>query len=215
MRIIFKYDSSREYQNFRLTFRSLNHKRPSARQLEFFKRYQRLTPVNARRFAQQFCRERNVSPHSALKNIRRQWQSVERLFFQRADRVFRSRLTQQKITVYFTIHDRCSYNLERGYFFIHGHLPSTNKTIMHELWHWYFHFTVGATIHKLFGQRAYNDIKESLTVLLNDICSDLMPGVMDVGYPQHRRLRRLIRTTYRHTNDIYTAIGRSFTYRSP
>ena len=67
---------------------------------------------------------------------------------------------------------------------------SVVKSIMHELLHFY-------TL-KAFAKRSeelgltlmqYNDVKESLTVLLNTEFKDLMGDAVDNGYPQHQNMR--------------------------
>jgi hypothetical protein len=62
---------------------------------------------------------------------------------------------------------------------------------MHELLHFYTWHTFGK---KLLDQGllklVYNNIKESLTEILNLEFSDLMGGKLDSGYPQHQAMRQ-------------------------
>lgn len=209
MKIIFLYDPSREYDNFRRSFYSINHPKASPRQNKFFRQFNELTEDNALVFCKQYITENNISIADRLLEIEKKWRQVENEYFKRAEQVFKKSLPKKTISVYLTIHDRCSYNFDRNEFFIHLNLPATNKTIMHELWHWYFYYTVGQKIKNAHGQKVFNDIKEALTVLLNVIYADVLDGVTDKGYPQHTELRELIRQTYTETNDVYQTIDKA------
>ena len=64
---------------------------------------------------------------------------------------------------------------------------------MHELWHFYTWYELGSHWVEKLGTSKYNELKESLTVLLNIECGDLLPaGIQDIGYPQHQDLRNKI-----------------------
>lgn len=209
MKLSFQYNPAREYDNFRAAFASKNHRKASPRQREFYAKYKRLTPANVKVFSRTSMNEHDLAPTAILREIRQRWGKAEKRFFLRADRIWGQPLGGSRMTVYLTVHDRCSYNFERGYFFIHTNTRAVTKTIMHELWHWYFYESVGKALKRLYGPTVFNDIKESLTVLLNEEFAGLMPGVQDRGYPQHKRMRTAILRTYRRTKDIYTTIQRT------
>ena len=74
---------------------------------------------------------------------------------------------------------------------------------MHELWHFYTWYGLGTDQERKLGRQKYNDLKESLTVLLNVECNDLMPaGIQDNGYPQHQELRAMILDFWAHEKSI-------------
>ena len=74
---------------------------------------------------------------------------------------------------------------------------------IHELWHFYTWYSVGKKLEKELGNVKYNDLKESLTVLLNVECADLMPaGVKDEGYPQHQQMREKILQKWAEHKDL-------------
>lgn len=206
MTITFAYRPEMEYANFRASFSSPNHAEPSPRQKLFFSTFSELTRENAAAFSEQYLRDHHIDPTAILREIEQRWRAVEQEFFRRADAIFGHSLPQTELTIFLTVHDRCSYNYQRGYFFIHTNLDAVTKTIMHELLHWYYFAFFGESVVKRFGQHRSNDIKEALTVLLNEEFSDLMPGVTDPGYPQHRKLRETIVQTYRETHDIASTI---------
>lgn len=64
---------------------------------------------------------------------------------------------------------------------------------MHELWHFYTWYGLGADQEERISKEKYNDLKEALTVLLNVEYKDLLPeGMTDTGYPQHQEIRQRI-----------------------
>ncbi len=74
---------------------------------------------------------------------------------------------------------------------------------MHEYWHLYTWYKFGVIWEEKLGKQKYNDIKESLTVLLNIECKDLFPeNKKDIGYPQHQELREKIIKIWNETKDI-------------
>jgi hypothetical protein len=74
---------------------------------------------------------------------------------------------------------------------------------MHELWHFYTWEKFGPDEPTRLGAEKYNDLKESLTVLLNIECQHLLPeGDMDKGYPQHQDLRLRIMELWKQNPDI-------------
>ena len=53
---------------------------------------------------------------------------------------------------------------------------------------------------------AYNDVKESLTEILNLEFSDLMGGKLDSGYPQHKEMRQKIRSLWSDKKSIFLMV---------
>lgn len=206
MKITFKYDPKKECENFLHSLHSLNHG-PSQRHKLFFEHFSELNEDNAVAFADWYIKENNISMEEKLAAIEKQWREVEAEFFKRADTIYHATLLQSEIVVYLSVHDRCSYSFERNYFFVHLDLLRTNKVIMHELWHFYFYFTVGREIEKKYDRQLFNDIKESLTVLLNEEFSDLLQGLEDKGYLIHQEMRQEMVKRYRQNRDIYALIN--------
>jgi hypothetical protein len=206
MRIEFVYNINKEFQNFKNSFKSINHPDQSPRQKEFFSLFSELTEENSRKFVEGYLERNKIDMVAKIKNIEGNWRPVEKNFFEKAEKIFRKKMSMEKIMAWLTIHDRCSYNFERNEFFIHLNVPAANKTIMHELWHFYFYHTVGKKILAELGRQIFNDIKEALTVLLNIEFSDILNGVEDKGYPQHAELRKQIVKLYKENNDIYKTI---------
>jgi hypothetical protein len=74
---------------------------------------------------------------------------------------------------------------------------------MHELLHFYtWHALHDDLIAVGIDENQYNDIKESLTILLNTEFADLMDGAQDDGYPQHAEMRQKVQELWRSSKDI-------------
>lgn len=74
---------------------------------------------------------------------------------------------------------------------------------MHELWHFYTWYKFGFEWEEKLGKEKYNNLKESLTVLLNVECVNLLKEkVYDNGYPQHQELRKNILKIWNKNKDI-------------
>ena len=75
---------------------------------------------------------------------------------------------------------------------------------MHELWHFYTWYGLGVGQEEKLGKQKYNDLKESLTVLLNKECADLFPiDFTDKGYPQHKELREKILKFWSNDKNVF------------
>lgn len=120
------------------------------------------------------------------------WNNVAQQYQKRAESIFGVVLPKD-VTAYLTINNRSPYSIQEDWFFVNAGGFSSIKTVMHELWHFYTWYKYGFVWEQKIGKQKYNDIKEALTVLLNEECKDLLPeGVIDSGYPQHQELRRKI-----------------------
>ncbi|MCC7500272.1 hypothetical protein IT396_00485 [Candidatus Nomurabacteria bacterium] len=131
----------------------------------------------------------NINSEEYAALYQKEWEEISPEFIKRAESIFGVSIPNS-ITAYLTVNTRCPYSIEKDYFFVSLQNLSTKKTAMHELWHFYTWYGLGADQEEKLGRQKYNDLKEALTVLLNVECKDLLPeGVEDKGYPQHQELR--------------------------
>ncbi|MEI6345896.1 MAG: hypothetical protein WCO79_01565 [bacterium] len=143
-------------------------------------------------FVNKYFLDKNIKVNEYIEKYQRDWYSITEKYQKRAESVFGVSLPSD-IVVYLTINNRCPYNIEDNYFFVTIPASSVRRTIMHELWHFYMWYGLGADQEEKLGKQKYNDLKEALTVLLNVECKDLLPeGVYDGGYPQHKEVREEI-----------------------
>lgn len=154
-------------------------------------------------FITTYISEQGLIMPAEAERIRMSWRVIEQEFLKRVEQIFGITCPLDVVRVYLTTDGRCSYHTEQGYFFVSVTRPYQNRTIMHELFHfwtwWVFHEEVESG---RMTKEQYNDVKESLTELVNVECSDLLGDVHDDGYPQHQEIRAVVRKTWIETKDI-------------
>jgi len=98
------------------------------------------------------------------------------------------------ITAYLSISPYSGYYFEKGFFFVNIQKGSFGgcTTVMHELMHYLFHkyWQIYCLKNGLPKNKIW-EVKESLTVILNDIFQDKII-CEDKGYDQHKNLRNFI-----------------------
>lgn len=154
------------------------------------------------KFIENYLSANSVDVTQYIHEYQKEWDHVETEFQKRAQAIFNVALPD--VTAYLTVNNRNPYNINESYFYITLPTKTATKTIMHELWHFYTWYGLGAGEEERVGKQKYNDLKEALTVLLNIECKDLLPdGFRDEGYPQHQNLREKITEMWREENDIH------------
>jgi len=158
-------------------------------------------------FIDEYIKDKGINIPGLCEKFEQDWLPIEKEYHRRAERVFGATL-KDDVTAYITVNNRCPYNIKDNYFFVSAFNAFARRTVAHELWHFYTWKRFGADVEERLGKQKYNDIKESLTVLLNSECADLFPeGVNDVGYPQHQDLRKKVVQTWNKTKDIEDVWG--------
>lgn len=151
-----------------------------------------LTEESVSAFIDKYITENNIDTPSRLADFQKDWDSVSVEFQKRVETIFGVALPNNMIA-YLTINSRCPYNIQDNFFYVTVQSSQARRTVMHELWHFYTWYGLGADQEEKLGKAKYNDLKEALTVLLNIECKDLLPeGVVDTGYPQHQEIREKI-----------------------
>jgi hypothetical protein len=143
-------------------------------------------------FINSYFAKHAVSVEMYIQQYKADWEIIADEYHERAKKVFGIDLPTD-ITAYLTINNRNPYSIMNNMFYVSLPRDSVRKTVLHELWHFYTWYGLGADQESKLGKEKYNELKEALTVLLNVECSDLFPdGVTDEGYPQHQALRQQI-----------------------
>jgi len=146
--------------------------------------------------------EKRLDIQARMSLYQAQWDAVADEYTRRAETIFGLSLPSD-IAACLTINDSCPYNLEQNFFMVSVQSQYPQMIAMHELWHFYTWYSFGPEEETKLGKQKYNDLKESLTVLLNVECKDLMPeDVIDYGYPQHKGIRARILDLWQQNKDI-------------
>jgi hypothetical protein len=194
MKINFQYDKEKDIWCLLNKGKSSNNSSSPTKQYEqLVERYgENPTSTQVAEFVDDYIRKNNLNIVSLTESLQKDWQIISEEFERRAESIFNVRLNMD-INVYLTVNSRCPYSIVDNSFYISMQSKQARKTIMHELWHFYTWYGLGVDEEATLGKSKYNNLKESLTVLLNVECKDLLPdGVMDAGYPQHQSIRENI-----------------------
>lgn len=197
------YDIDRDVENWLKATKAVNNPNPTRMHMRFTEEMgNTFTKEKIKAFIEA-RKEEWGGINDKLQAIEDEWLRISDRYFRKCKGIFGTVLPQNVIHVFLTTDNRATYSLQDGYFFLSVHAKSPNLTIMHELFHFYtweiFHEEVeSGRIDPL----CYNNIKESLTVLLNEEFADLLAGAFDKGYPQHQEMRANILKNWRKTKEI-------------
>lgn len=125
----------------------------------------------------------------ALESI---WKTKEAEYFKILAEITQKPIYRKNFGAYFTSGFKCPYNPVQAWFMVsmwHG-LPSSIGTIGHELLHFQFiHHYEKFCLQNGLSKNQFDDLKESLTFLLNEKEFENITLQNDQGYPDHQKLR--------------------------
>ena len=160
------------------------------------------TPEMAAIFINEYIIDNKIDIQKCVMDFQKEWGNVSNEFQRITETIFGTSLSNE-VTAYLTINSRSPYSIQDNFFFIFLKSTQVRKIIMHELWHFYTWYGLGVDQEERLGKQKYNDLKESLTVLLNVECGDLLSdGMVDVGYPQHQEIRQKIIEYWKRNKNI-------------
>lgn len=212
MKLVFSYDLAKDVENFIKSTKSVNRKNYTKFQNLYIKNYgENFDSEKVKHFIEGYIKANEIDLEKSKDLIRNKWLEVENSFIEKAEKIFGIEHPAAAITVYLTNNERCTYNTQENYFFVKIGSEFSNNIIMHELFHFYTYHAIGKKL--LEGGMAkdlYNDIKESLTELLNIEFSDLMDGKTDKGYVQHQEMRNKIKELWPKDKNIKNLVGKLY-----
>lgn len=204
MRITFTYDKNKDIWCLLNKGKSSNNSQHATKQYEQLVEQfgDNLTEEHAALFIDQYLADNSIDIPTAVARFQKDWDAIADTFQKRAEAIFNTSLPRD-LTAYLTINSRCPYSIQDNLFYVSVQSTHAMRTVMHELWHFYTWYGLGAEQEEKLGKQAYNDLKEALTVLLNVECTELLPeGVTDTGYPQHQEMREKIMEYWQQDRNI-------------
>lgn len=188
MQINLKYDLEKDVENFLKSFNSVNNKTPTKLQDLYIATIGEINPLKVSSFLQ----KQAINIPEKLKTTELSWKRVEEKVISRLENFFEISL-QLDIIIYLSTNSRCTYNIQENYFFVYINSENPNGIIIHELMHFYTWLSLykELTEHGVSKEK-YNDIKESLTELINTDFQDLLGEYYDKGYSQHAEIRQRV-----------------------
>src|SRR3989344_5647218 len=208
MKLHFAYNIEKDIENFIKGTNATNSKKPTKFQISFSEKYgENFEAEKVKAFIEEQDKVNGFDANKEIVAVEARWKTAEPIFIERVEKLFGISYPAPIITVYLTHNERCTYNIEQNYFFVRIGSEFSNNTIMHELLHFYTWHAFGKKLlDEGLSKLAYNDVKESLTELLNLEFSDLLNGKRDEGYPQNQEMRTKIREIWQVKKDISTLI---------
>ncbi|MEK7637584.1 MAG: hypothetical protein AAB402_04350 [Patescibacteria group bacterium] len=107
----------------------------------------------------------------------------------------------------FTLLHTCPYDVHRHWFMISAkqNMAKQVKTIAHEIFHLQFiHYYYEYCLKRGLSETQFQDLKEALTVLLNEPRFRKFHIALDVGYPAHVKLRKAIQRLWKKKKSFAT-----------
>ena len=147
-----------------------------------------------------------------LESFQKSWSEIENEYFMRLENITKRRFSGN-ITAYLTTIMKCPYNFKEKWFMVSffSNIPRAMVIIGHELFHIHFHIYFWDEIEKEIGYSKTDDLKEALTVLLNNEFKDMWL-LEDNGYPQHRELRLFIEQQWIKNKDFNVLLENCIAY---
>jgi len=154
-------------------------------------------------------KNKELEMNTKVQQFSESWQQIEKEFFKRLEKVTKHKICSERFTAYITTATRCPYNFKEKWFMLRL-FDSPNKirqVAAHEILHFQFHEYYWDACFKELGENKTDDLKEALTVLLNEDFKGLLT-VEDLGYPNHQELRAYISKVWKETRDFDAVIDK-------
>lgn len=148
---------------------------------------------------------KNRVMYSEMQALEKSWRVVEKRYFEILSRITQKSIFKNKFSCYFTTGFVCPYNEKGNWFMVsmwHS-VPFSITTICHEIMHLQFLYYYKNYLKKRgLNNDQIEDIKESLTFLLNEQEFDIIILSQDNGYPKHETLRKKLKNIWLENKDF-------------
>ena len=147
-----------------------------------------------------------------IQALRKLWKSVELKYFKTLAAITQKSIYSEKIGCFITSGFVCPYNQKENWFMasMWHSLPFSITTICHEILHLQFlHYYKDYLAKKGLKNKQIENLKESLTFLLNEPEFNKIILSQDVGYPEHIKLRKQLRNIWLKNKNFKTFIDKA------
>jgi hypothetical protein len=178
---------------------------------ELLKKIEKASFSRAEKIVEEYIRK---NPKKAYKNkvmqiemkaLEKIWRSVEGKYFSRLAKLTNKPIYCPEFRCYFTTGLMCPYNEKENWFMasMWHSIPASITTICHEIMHLQFlHYYRDHLKKKGLKNDQIEDLKESLTFLLNDPEFDQIILCQDNGYPDHFALRKKLQNIWEQNRNF-------------
>lgn len=147
-----------------------------------------------------------------LTALEKSWRKVEKKYFKTLESITQQPIFTTDFTCYITTGFMCPYEEKENYFFssMWHDIPFSITTICHETMHLQFlHYYKNILKKKGMKVSQIEDLKESLTFLLNEPEFKDIILSYDSGYPSHQKLRSQLQEIWSKDKNFDHLIERS------
>ncbi|NCD00718.1 hypothetical protein EOL94_01350 [bacterium] len=139
-------------------------------------------------YLEKYYSDKNVDVY--IKKIENYFNSVENEIFSRMKKITNRDICSENFTLFLTSFPRFPYDYNNSYIWISDRKDKYNQLsiFIHELLHFQYFEYFGEKIWDELGRDAHAEIREAMTVILNDEFYDIT-NIEDEGYEIHRSLR--------------------------
>lgn len=145
----------------------------------------------------------NLNINKYIKEIQKGFDLKKEKIFERMEKVTGHPIYRNNFTCFITSFPRFPYNYEKGYIWISNRKPLDFQLqiFIHELLHFQYFAYFGEKIWKELGPKKHSEIKEAMTIILNDEFRDLIL-TKDEGYEEYKSLSLKLLKIWRKTKNM-------------
>jgi len=149
---------------------------------------------------------------SEISSLEKSWGTIEKKYFKILADIMQKSIFSENFGCFWTTGFMCPYNQKENWFMVslwHS-LPFSITTICHEIMHFQFlHDYKDYLKKKGLKNNQIEDLKESLTFLLNEPEFEEIILSEDTGYPKHMELRRKLKSSWSKDKNFQNLIDRA------
>jgi len=128
MNIDFKYNVEKDIENFMIVAKAkkievssifLEEKRFLKYKMYFEKYGPILNKDKLKEFINEYVVNNKINVAQKLKIIENEWNQISKIFWPRAEKIFKTKLPNKQMIGYLTIHNICGYSIRDNYFLLH------------------------------------------------------------------------------------------------
>ena len=153
---------------------------------------------------------RNKVVHYEMESLEKSWRTIEKKYFETLSKITNRPIFRNDFYCYFTTGLMCPYNEKENWFMVsmwHS-IPASITTICHEIMHLQFlHYYKDYLSKKELKNNQIEDLKESLTFLLNEPEFNKIILCQDNGYPEHAKLRKKLKDIWLKNKNFQNLIN--------
>lgn len=149
-----------------------------------------------------------------MQALEKSWKIIEKKYFEVISKITQRPMFAEKFSCYFTTGLMCPYNEKEGWFMasMWHSVPFSITIICHEIMHLQFLYYYKNYLKKAgLNKNQIENLKESLTFLLNEPEFNEIILCQDAGYPEHSGAREKLKNIWLKNKNFQELIDEAIT----